>query len=319
MLIALLILAAGFAVLIKSAEILINGSSALAKRMGISTIVIGLTVVAFGTSAPELIVNIFSSLQGSSEIAVGNIVGSNIANILLILGVAAIIRKMSVKRNTTWKEIPLSLLAVLVLAFLANDAIIDGAASSVLSRIDGLILLSFFIIFLYYTFGIAKLPQNGKDIKIKQMGKLKIAIFIIAGIVGLAVGGKLVVDNAIIIATFLGVSEALIGLTVIALGTSIPELVTAAVAAYKDQADIAIGNVVGSNIFNVLWILGLSAVIKPLPFTTALNIDVFIALAVTIILFFSIFIGEKHVLKRWEGLSFILLYIAYITYIIFRG
>ncbi|HCC22909.1 TPA: sodium:proton exchanger [Candidatus Falkowbacteria bacterium] len=319
MLIACLILIAGFALLIKCADILVDGSSALAKKMGISTIVIGLTIVAFGTSAPELIVNIFSSLQGSNEIAIGNIVGSNIANILLILGIAAFIRKITIKKGTIWKEIPFSLLAVLVMFFLANDSLIDGQSTSTISRIDGIILLCFFVIFLYYTFGISRAAKTEAGLKIKAMSRWRMFIYIVAGIAGLTVGGKLVVDSAITIATTLGVSQALIGLTIVAVGTSLPELVTSAVAAYKNQADIAIGNVVGSNIFNIFWILGISAIIKPLPFVAAMNFDVLAVMAATIILFLAIFVSEKNVLKRGEGVIFLLLYVCYIAYLIYRG
>jgi cation:H+ antiporter len=317
MIISILILIAGFALLIKSADILIEGSASLAKKLGVSAIVIGLTVVAFGTSAPELIINIVSSAQGASEIAIGNVLGSNIANILLILGIAAVICPLKVKQNTVWKEIPLSLLAVLVLAILANDILIDQAEASILSRIDGLILLAFFVIFLYYTFGIAKV--QAEEVDVKSYKPWQMIIMISGGLIGLGIGGKLVVDNAVNLATIFGVSEALIGLTIVALGSSLPELVTAVVAVSKKHTDIAIGNVVGSNIFNIFWILGLSSVIKPLAFTPALNMDVLITLAITLILFAAIFIGEKNVLKKWEGITFLSLYIIYIAFLIFRG
>lgn len=319
MFINILILIAGFALLIKSADILVDGSSSLAKKFGISSIVIGLTIVAFGTSAPELVINIISSAQGATEIAIGNILGSNIANTLLILGVAAVITNLRAKKNTTWKEIPFSLLAVVILALVANDALIDGATDSVLSRIDGLVLLSFFIIFLYYTFGIAKIQEEEKTPSVKTYRNWVSALMIIGGLAGLTIGGKLVVDHAVQIASSFGVSESLIGLTIVALGSSLPELVTAAVAAYKNQVDIAIGNVIGSNIFNIFWILGLSATIRPLPFTPALNFDVIITLATTLILFAFMLGGERHILKRKHGLIFIAMYFLYIGFLIYRG
>jgi cation:H+ antiporter len=317
MLVSLLILIAGFALLIKSADILVEGSSSIAKKFGISTIVIGLTVVAFGTSAPELVVNIISSIQGSSEIAVGNILGSNIANILLILGVAAVIRKLGVKRSTSFKEVPLLILAVIVLGLLANDQLIDHSSPSMISRIDGLVMLGFFVIFLYYTFGIARV--SGEEIKVKPRKTWLSTIMVLGGIIGLTIGGKLVVDHAINIASLLNVSEALIGLTIVALGTSLPELVTAGVAAYKNQVDLAVGNVIGSNIFNIFWILGLSATIRPLPFDTNLNFDVLITLVTSLILFIFIINSKPHVIKKWEGVGLLLMYCVYIVFLIVRG
>lgn len=308
----------GFAVLIKGADWLVDGASSVAKKFGISAIVIGLTIVAFGTSAPELIVNIFASIQGNTDIAIGNILGSNIANILLILGVSAIIYPLAVKKNTTWKEIPLALLAVIAVALMANDALIDGFEFSAITKIDGLILLGFFVIFLYYTRGISKGGETEEQ-KVKDQ-KLYISIFmIISGLVCLTVGGKWIVDGAVSIATSLGISQALIGLTIVAVGTSLPELATSAVAAYKKQADIAVGNIVGSNIFNIFWILGLSSVIKPLPFSPSLNLDIAMTVLATLLLFIAMFVGKKRILERWQGAGFIAIYFAYIIYLIIRG
>jgi len=239
----------GLFLLIKGADLLVDGSASITKKLNISSIVIGLTIVAFGTSAPEFIVNIFASVQGNSEIAVGNILGSNIANILLILGISAIIYPITAKKNTVLKEIPLSLLAAVVLGLMANDMIIDGAGFSGITRIDGFILLSFFIIFLYYTFGITKSDEDIVEEEIKVFSYSKAIIFILLGLAGLVIGGKWIVDGAIKIAEILNISQSLIGLTIVAIGTSLPELATSAIAAYKKQSDIAIGNVVGSNIF----------------------------------------------------------------------
>ncbi len=310
----------GFVFLIKGADFLVDGSASIAKKLKISSIVIGLTIVAFGTSAPELIVNIFASAQGSSEIAIGNILGSNISNILLILGISAIIYPLAAKRSTVLKEIPLSLLAILVLGFVANDVLIDGALFSGITRIDGLVLLSFFVIFLYYSFGIAKQENgdsNNDQEEIKVFKNYKSILFIFLGLIGLAIGGKWIVDGAIKIAQIFNVSESLIGLTVVAIGTSLPELATSAVAAYKKQADIAIGNIVGSNIFNIFWILGLSSIINPLPFSISSNFDILMTIFASLILFFVMFVGKKHIIQRWQGILMVLLYIGYILFLVF--
>ncbi len=311
---------AGFAALIKGADLLVGGASSLAKRLGISTLVIGLTIVAFGTSTPELIVNIFASLQGNTDIAIGNILGSNIVNILLILGISAVIYPLAVKKGTVWKEIPLAFLAVIVLAFMVNDALIDNGSFSALTRIDGFILLAFFIIFLYYVFGISKAePSDEVEIRPRSRSLLRSCLMIGGGLVGLAVGGKWIVDGAVVIATSFGVSEALIGLTIVAVGTSLPELATSAVAAYKKDVDIAVGNIVGSNIFNIFWILGVSAIIRPLPFSQTLMSDVVMAVVATFLLFAALFIGKRHILERWQGICFIALYVGYVAYLVIRG
>lgn len=309
----------GFILLVKGADLLVDGSASIAKKLKISSIVIGLTIVAFGTSAPEFIVNIFASAQGNSEIAIGNILGSNIANILLILGISAVIYPIKAKKNTVLKEIPFSLLAIIILGLMANDAIIDGGAFSAITRIDGLILLAFFIIFLYYTFGITKSSDDivEKD-EIKVFSYSKAVLFIILGLAGLMIGGKWIVDGAIKIAEFFNVSQSLIGLTVVAIGTSLPELATSAIAAYKKQSDIAIGNVVGSNIFNIFWILGASAVIRPLPFHLDSNIDIAMTIFASLVLFLAMFIGKKRVVKRWQGVLMIIAYVGYVVFLIFN-
>ena len=267
----------GFIFLVKGADLLVDGAAAFAKKFKISTLVIGLTIVAFGTSAPELVVNIFASISGNSEIAIGNILGSNIANILLILGISALIFPLPAKKSTIKKEIPFSLLAVLVLGILVNDLLIDqvnllDGASGLLSRIDGLILLAFMTIFMVYTFGIAKNPEEaGEGEEIKNLPLAKSIAYIGIGLLGLVLGGRWIVNGAVKIAELFNVSEALIGLTIVAVGTSLPELATSAVAAYKKQADIAIGNIVGSNIFNIFFVLGVSSIIRPLPFNAKFN------------------------------------------------
>lgn len=305
----------GFVLLIKGADLLVDGASSIAKKMKISNISIGLTVVAFGTSMPELVVNIFASYQGNPEIAIGNILGSNIANILLILGISAIIYPLTVQKNTIWKEIPFSLLAAIIVGVLASDGLIDGRNFSELSRGDGFILIGFFVIFMYYIVSIAKDVDDTQGIEIKDISNLKSFLFILGGLVGLTVGGKLIVDGAVMIAGEMGLSESFIGLTVVAIGTSLPELATSAVAAYKKNVDIAVGNIVGSNIFNIFWILGISAIIKPLPFNPTSIYDLLMTLIASLLLFAFLFVGKKHQINKTKGIIFVLIYIGYIVFL----
>lgn len=303
--------------MIKGADWLVDGASSIAKKFNVSNLAIGLTIVAFGTSAPELIVNIFSALRGSSDLAISNVVGSNISNILLILGIAAAIFPLSVKSSTVFKEIPLNMLAVILLWFLVNDRLVDHGATSALTRIDGVVLIAFFIIFLYYTFGLAKL--DGKSEDIKEYKTWMSLLMIIGGIIGLALGGKWIVDGAVTIAQRFGLSEYLIGLTIVSVGTSLPELATSAVAAFRHRADIAIGNIIGSNIFNIFFVLGVTSLIKPLYFSEVLNADIYIMAVITSILFMFMFLGQKNVLQRWQGISMVGIYAIYIVYLILRG
>lgn len=316
----------GFVLLIKGADWLVDGASALAKLMKVSDLVIGLTVVAFGTSAPELAVSAISSWSGNTDIAIANIIGSNIVNILLILGIAAIITPLAVTKGTVWKEIPLSLLAVVLVGIMSADALIDGLSFSALTRIDGLILLCFFIIFIYYTFGLAKASTNKQASEIitdetnKKSTKLFFSLMLVViGIVGVVLGGKLVVDNAVIIAQLMGISASLIGLTIVAIGTSLPELVTSVVAALKKNADIAVGNVVGSNIFNVFFILGISSVINPLNVPKGGQFDIVVSIFASLLLFIFMFVGRKRILQKWQGATLIISYLCYLVFLIFRG
>ncbi|MDQ3050347.1 MAG: calcium/sodium antiporter [Bacteroidota bacterium] len=313
-----LMLIGGFAILIKGADWLVKGSVSVARRMGISDIVIGLTVVSLGTSSPELIVNLVASLNGNSELAMGNILGSNIVNVLFILGVSALIFPLTVKFNTTYKEIPFALLSGLVILFLGNDMLFDGQTKALLSMGDGLVLLGFFAIFIYYIIGIARndVAQEQTDV---QMQLPKAIFFVFIGLAGLIAGGHWVVKSAIVIATGFGISQSLIGLTVVAIGTSLPELATSAVAAYKKNTDIAIGNVVGSNIFNIFWILGISSVIHPIPVLQRSNVDFAMNILAGLLLFVFLFIGKRHMLERWQGGAFVLCYILYVAYLIQLG
>ena len=308
----------GFVLLIYGANFLVDGASSLARKYRVSDIVIGLTIVALGTSSPELVVNLMASIKGSADVAMGNVLGSNVSNILLILGVSALIYPLSVNNNTKWKEVPLSILAAAVLAVVANDAIIDGHGRSFITRTDGIVLIAFFILFMYYAFGIARVSHD-EGPTIKVFGLLRSWVMIVAGIAGLVMGGKWIVDGAVVIASALGMSEALISLTIIAIGTSLPELATCVVAALKRNPDIVIGNVIGSNIFNVFFVLGTSAVIKPLPFNPALNFDVFAGILACLLLFVFLFFPRKKILERWQGGFLLLLYVGYISMLVWRG
>jgi cation:H+ antiporter len=310
----------GFLLLIKGADFLVDGASAIARRFNVSDLVIGLTVVAFGTSTPELFVNIVASARGNTEIAIGNVLGSNIANVFLILGISAVIYPLAVSKGTVWKEIPFSLLAVVVLGLMANDRVIDAADFSRLTRIDGLVLLAFFIIFLYYSFSIAKtIDGMAEHVPAKAQGIAKSFLLILAGLIGLTLGAKWIVDSAVSFAESLGMSESLVGLTIVAVGTSLPELATSAMAAYKKNAEIAVGNVVGSNIFNIFFVLGVSATIRPLPFQAGSNLDIGVVVASSLFLFLFMFTGKTRLLDRWEGIVFLLLYGGYVAFLVING
>jgi cation:H+ antiporter len=316
----IVLLIIGFLILIKGADFLVEGASSIGRRLKISDLVIGLTVVAFGTSAPELFVNVIASIKGQAGIAIGNIVGSNIANILLIVGISSIIFPLSVGKGTVWKEIPLSLLAALLLGVLANDHLIDKLGFSQLTRIDGLVFLSFFIIFMYYSVSIAgEIKGMSEHVPSKEHGFARSILLIAGGLLALLLGGKWIVDGAVYIASTLGVRQSLVGLTIVAVGTSLPELATSAVAAHKRNVEIAVGNVVGSCIFNVFFVLGISSVIKPIPFDTKNNIDLAVMVLANLLLFAYMFTGKKRRLDRWEGFVFVVLYAGYIAFLIFSS
>ncbi len=301
----------GFIMLIKGADFLVDGASSLAKKFQVSELAIGLTIIAFGTSAPELIVNIFAATGEHDGITFGNIIGSNIFNILMVLGVSGMLAPIVVRKNTILKEMPFMLISAIIAFFLAWQG-------QVLSRIDGIILISVLMIFFVYIFGILKMnPMEGDDIKI--FSTWQTILLILIGTMGLFVGGKLVVDNSVQIAKLLNVSEKLIGLTIVALGTSLPELVTSVVAVKKGRFDMAIGNVIGSNIFNLLLVLGVTSLICPVRYQPQLNFDFSILLAVTILLFVSMVVGKKYRINKIEAFSFIVIYIGFIAYLINRG
>lgn len=318
MLLAISLLLAGFVVLIKGADFLVSGSSSIAKKFNISNIAIGLTVVAFGTSTPELLVSVTSSLKGYDSAAFGNVIGSNNFNLLFILGVAGLIYPLVVLRNTVRYEVPLSLLAALVLYVLVNDTLIWGSDTNVLSRLDSFILLvffGFFMMYIYRTMSSASDLDSGSD-SIKIYSTPVAVGLMVLGIMMLVGGGTLVVDNAIAIAQHYGLSDKLIGLTILAAGTSLPELATSAVAAYKKNTDIAIGNVIGSNIFNIFFILSITGLIRPLPFDAALDFDLYVLGASTIVLMIFMFTLNTRKLDRWEAFLLLSGYIVYTIYLV---
>ncbi len=315
---SILILVLGFIILIKGADFLVSGSSSLAKRFNVSELAIGLTIVAFGTSTPELVVNTIASINDYDDVVLGNIIGSNIFNLLLILGLTGIIFPINVQKNTVWKEIPYSLLAVVVLILLANDVFLFNAGSNVLSHFDGIIMLIFFFLFLGYIFFSMKKEQNAESSQTKELSLKKSIIYIVLGLSGLIVGGRFVVNNAVEIARALSVSEKLIGLTIVSIGTSLPELVTSLVAALKKKADLAIGNVIGSNIFNIFLILGVSSIISPVNYSSSFNFDVALLLLATIFLLVAMFTGVRKKLDRWEAIVLFLVFVGYLIYLIIK-
>ena len=310
-------LVGGLVLILLGANGLTDGAAAVAKRFKISDLVIGLTIVAFGTSAPELVISVMAALGGSAEMAIGNVVGSNIFNVLAIIGVTAMVMPIKVGEGTMSKEIPLVILSSIVIAFMANDILLDGGSSNVISRIDGLVLLGFFLIFLRYTFAIAR--SGGEDAegeKIKEMPIWKSILFILGGLAGLIYGGQLFVDGASGIASSLGVSESIIGLTIVAGGTSLPELATSVTAALKKNSGSAIGNVIGSSLFNIFFVLGCSASISPLPMGGITNVDMVVLVASAILFWLVGWFFKKRTITRVEGALLVICYVAYTVYLI---
>lgn len=308
------IIVLGFVFLIKGADWLVNGASKLARKHRISDLAIGLTIVAFGTSAPELVVNVIASIQGHQGIVFGNIIGSNNFNLFIILGITGLITPLVVRSSTVWREIPISFIAV-VLIFLLSNGIFKGQ-QTVLSRIDGLLLLAMFGVFLFYVSQQLKLDNADHPSAAEETSDLKLSGLIVAGLLLLVLGGRLVVTGAVEVATRLGVSETIIGLTIVAAGTSLPELVTSVVAATKKNIDIAVGNIIGSNIFNIFLILGVSALIRPVQFEVALNAELLLLALGTLFLFLAMFTGGKKKLDRWEAVIFLVVYLGYTIYLI---
>ena len=312
MFLTFLLLLVGFVILVKGADFLVDGAASIAKKNNISNLVIGLTVVAFGTSTPELLVNIMSSVKGYNDAAFGNVIGSNILNLMVILGISGLIYPLVVQQNTVSFEVPLSLFAAILLFILVNDVLIFGANENILSRIDALILLLFFGLFLFYIGRTMKHgPYSDEGETIKVYSNWLSVLYFVLGLAMLVGGGSLVVDNAVTIARQYGLSEKIIGLTILAAGTSLPELATSAVAAYRKQADIAIGNVVGSCIFNIFLVLGITGMINPAPYNTVLNFDLYVLGASTVLLMIFMFTINQRKLDRLEAFLLLLGYVAY--------
>jgi cation:H+ antiporter len=308
------LLLAGLGLVIAGAEWLVGGASSLARKFKIPDLTIGLTVVAFGTSAPEMVVNLFASATYHQDIFFGNILGSNNFNLFIILGIAGVILPLKVQVSTVWKEIPMSLAALVIFYLMVHIPSPGGVR--MLGRVDGIILLGLFVLFQYYIYRQIK-DYNPEETEHKPSGPLyRMIIFIILGLAGLVIGGKLVLNNAVELAKAMGISEKVIGLTIIAAGTSLPELATSVVAAYRKNADIAVGNIIGSNIFNLLLIGGTVSLVSPVRYSSIFDIDFYILAAGTIVLFLNLLAWKKHRLDRWEAALLLFSYVAYTVYLI---
>ena len=307
----------GFVALVKGADWLVDGASAIAKRFGISDLVIGLTVVAFGTSMPEFVVNMVSVAEGSTDLAITNILGSNIINTFVILGLTALVYPIVSQKRSRDFDIPLSIIAgILVLAFVAVE-LPFGECGKGIGRMGGIVLLMMFCYFLYNTFRHAKEhPDESEEVIVKseELTVRRAIALMLGGFVGLVVGGELIVKSAVDIAVRCGVSEAIIGLTIVALGTSLPELATSVIAAAKHNSDIALGNVFGSNIFNVFFVLAMSATVRPLPAYEGIELDALMAALGSIIVWLAVKTNHERKVQRWAGALLLLVYGAYLTY-----
>lgn len=313
-----LLLIAGLLLILWGANALTDGAASVAKRFNISNLVIGLTIVALGTSAPEFVISFLSSLSGSAGLAIGNVVGSNIFNTLMIVGCTAIVAPIPIGKGTLAKEIPLCVLSALMLLVCANDMLLDGGTANVISRTDGLMLLGFFTIFMGYTFAIAKNGDGEEGGEIRSLPMWKSVLFILLGLGALIGGGQLFVNGASGIARSLGVSESVIGLTLVAGGTSLPELATSVSAALKKNPGIAIGNVIGSNLFNAFAVLGASATINDLPLGGITNFDFTTLVVASLLLWVVGFFMGRRIITRPEGILLVACYVAYTTYLIMQ-
>lgn len=311
---------AGLALILVGANALTDGASAIARRMGISDLVVGLTVVAFGTSTPELVISVLSAVNGNPGMAVGNVVGSNIFNILAIIGVTALVRPIVIEKTVMTREIPMMIISSLVLLILGNTVLLDGDTTAVVSRAEGLILLIFFGIFMWYTFSAAKnaTPDDpaadgtGK----KEFNMLKAILWVVGGLAMLVIGGDRFVAGASGIASMMGISDAVIGLTIAAAGSSLPELATSIVAARKGRTSMAVGNVIGSNIFNIFFVLGTTSTVNPVAFGGIGNVDLLTLMGASLLFLACGWLFGKRTITRAEGAVFTLCYIGYISYLV---
>ncbi len=306
-------------ILIMGAYFVVEGATSVAARTGVSSLVIGLTVVSIGTSLPEMLVTMVSGLQNNADLAIATVIGSNVANVLLVLGIAAIIRPLPVQGSTVVSEIPFSLTAALLVGFLANAALFSTNSELSISRLDGGILLFFFLLFIYYVYKISSVKVESHQRSYDGMTVTRAITYIGLGILGLYFGGQWVVDGAVGIAQVWGIGEALIGVTIVAVGTSSPELVASAVAAYRNQTDIAVGNIIGSNIFNLLWVLGLTSSIVELPFEVVNNTDLLMVIASSSMVILAWVTSRSNTVMRSHGILFVMMYAAYIAYVVHRG
>lgn len=327
MFVSILCLVGGLVLILLGANYLTDGASALARKMGVSDLMVGLTVVAFGTSMPEFVISLVSAVEGSADLAIGNVVGSNIANILLIDGLTALVHPIPVEKSVMTREIPMVVIASIALTVMACSSFLDGqgfSASALIDRADGIVLLLFFIVFMRITLSGAKTavpddPSAQEGAKRKSLKLWLAIIYIVGGLAGLIFGGQWFVDGASDIAKAMGVSEALIGLTIVAVGTSLPELATSVVAAAKGSTGMAIGNIVGSNIFNILFVLGATAVVCPLPSGGISYVDYCVMTLSAIIFWIMGWLVGKRTVTRGEGALLLILYGCYMAWIIING
>lgn len=311
MILEVVLIILGFILLIKGADFLVDGSSKIAKKFHIPEIIIGLTIVSIGTSMPELFVSITSAIEGYPDMAVGNVIGSNLCNLLLILGLSAVIKTIEFKKETRLIETPMTLLVTIILFVLCN-------IGTDITREEGIFLIGLFVLFIIYTIYMGKKGEEfeNKDILVEvqtdeNYSTMKAILWIILGIIGLKIGGDLVVNHSITIAKALNISEKVISLTIIAIGTSLPELVTSVTAAFKGDSDIAIGNILGSNIFNILLILGVSSVITPITYSVSYNNQILVLIIGTILLALFPFIGAKNKMTKANGFAYLVIYVIY--------
>ncbi|MHC1598848.1 MAG: calcium/sodium antiporter [Candidatus Methanofastidiosia archaeon] len=315
----ILLMVIGFILLVKGANVLVKGATSLARRYGVSFFVIGLTIVAFGTSLPEFVVNITSALKGSTDIAVGNIIGSNMANILLVLGLTALIIPLEVNIYAKRRDIPYALFSSILLLILASDTILLTSQDNFISRLDGVLLLCVFFLFLFLILARSQDEFVEETILESYTSRYTAVLYILVGISGLYIGGDLIVDNAVSLARHFSISEILISSTIVAFGTSLPELTTSIIAAYNNNADIAIGNIVGSNIFNILWVLGCTSIVHPLLIPPTLLIDLSLVVIATMLLLGLTHLGKENILERPKGIMLLVMYGIYIAMLVARG
>jgi len=319
MLFSFLLITAGLTILYFGADLLIKGASSIARRFGLSLLVISITVIAFGTSVPEFVVNIFSDLKGVHDLAIGNIIGSNIVNVLLILGVAASISKIKLSNKAVKAEIPFALFVMLLFFLLANDGFLAGEIDGMFSRKDGMILLATFFLFIYYTFVLFQTGRGRKPAEVCVYPTWLSLLMVVFGIFCLYFGGTILIDNALLLSRVLGLSNAFAGLMIVSLGTSLPELAVATVAASQRRADVVVGSIIGSNIANVLWIVGFTSTLMPFEFNLQMNTDIIVGIAATALLLIIALTGHKKVITKNEGRIMVVCYLLYLVYLIWRG